>query len=235
MERRLADWPAAPTTLPGGAGGISKADLRRFLQWGAAHLGYPALAEVEAAREWLAVLALAGQMGRRREARSLAAQPAAQRRARLAESGARHCSRPRPAPPPRSPHCRAGAPGCGRRGGADGRARHGDDVRGGRWSWGAKGRVFSIRSSESSAWPGIIKLGAPEALTRSARDGSWPVASRGLQPASRLRRCPPAPPSRPAGAGHLRPPAQDPPLRPAEHVQARAAGPLCCGRFSRHA
>ncbi|KAI7835944.1 hypothetical protein COHA_010177 [Chlorella ohadii] len=35
-------------------GGISKADLRRFLQWGAAHLGYPALAEVEAARAWLA-------------------------------------------------------------------------------------------------------------------------------------------------------------------------------------
>lgn len=30
-------------------GGISKQDLRRFLQWGAAHLGYPALAEVEAA------------------------------------------------------------------------------------------------------------------------------------------------------------------------------------------
>ena len=33
------------------AGGISKADLRSFLQWGAVHLGYPALAEVEAARE----------------------------------------------------------------------------------------------------------------------------------------------------------------------------------------
>ncbi|KAI3428464.1 hypothetical protein D9Q98_007289 [Chlorella vulgaris] len=30
-------------------GGVSKADLRRFLQWGALHLGYPALAEVEAA------------------------------------------------------------------------------------------------------------------------------------------------------------------------------------------
>ncbi|KAL4439201.1 hypothetical protein ABPG77_004103 [Micractinium sp. CCAP 211/92] len=30
-------------------GGISKADLRRFLKWGATHLGYPALAEVEAA------------------------------------------------------------------------------------------------------------------------------------------------------------------------------------------
>jgi NH3-dependent NAD+ synthetase len=30
-------------------GGISKQDLRRFLVWGAAHLGYPALAEVEAA------------------------------------------------------------------------------------------------------------------------------------------------------------------------------------------
>ena len=34
------------------AGGISKQDLRRFLLWGATHLGYPALAEVEAAREW---------------------------------------------------------------------------------------------------------------------------------------------------------------------------------------
>jgi len=30
-------------------GGISKGDLRRFLQWGAVHLGYGALAEVEAA------------------------------------------------------------------------------------------------------------------------------------------------------------------------------------------
>ena len=38
------------------AGGISKGDLRRFLKWGAVHLGYPALAEVEAAREWLACL-----------------------------------------------------------------------------------------------------------------------------------------------------------------------------------
>jgi NAD+ synthase (glutamine-hydrolysing) len=30
-------------------GGISKADLRRFLRWAAAHLGYSQLAEVEAA------------------------------------------------------------------------------------------------------------------------------------------------------------------------------------------
>ncbi len=44
--------PNAATRNPFPPGGISKADLRRFLQWGAAHLGYPALAEVEAAREW---------------------------------------------------------------------------------------------------------------------------------------------------------------------------------------
>ena len=30
-------------------GGISKTDLRRFLVWGASHLGYPELASVEAA------------------------------------------------------------------------------------------------------------------------------------------------------------------------------------------
>lgn len=42
-------WPASHPPLH--AGGISKADLRRFLKWGAVHLGYPALAEVEAARE----------------------------------------------------------------------------------------------------------------------------------------------------------------------------------------
>ena len=31
------------------AGGVSKGDLRRFLKWGAVQLGYPSLAEVEAA------------------------------------------------------------------------------------------------------------------------------------------------------------------------------------------
>ena len=31
------------------AGGISKQDLRRFLRWGAEHLGYPSLADVVAA------------------------------------------------------------------------------------------------------------------------------------------------------------------------------------------
>ena len=31
-------------------GGISKADLRAFLRWGATHLGYPTLAEVERRR-----------------------------------------------------------------------------------------------------------------------------------------------------------------------------------------
>lgn len=30
-------------------GGISKMDLRSFLKWGAVHLGYPSLADVEAA------------------------------------------------------------------------------------------------------------------------------------------------------------------------------------------
>jgi hypothetical protein len=43
--------PPPSLLLP--AGGISKGDLRRYLKWGAVHLGYPALAEVEAAREWL--------------------------------------------------------------------------------------------------------------------------------------------------------------------------------------
>ena len=30
-------------------GGISKTDLRKFLRWGALNLGYPVLAEIEAA------------------------------------------------------------------------------------------------------------------------------------------------------------------------------------------
>jgi hypothetical protein len=41
----------ASPLFPHSPGGISKADLRRFLRWGAAALGYPALAQVEAARE----------------------------------------------------------------------------------------------------------------------------------------------------------------------------------------
>jgi hypothetical protein len=43
------DLEACPRLCVAPTGGISKQDLRRFLKWGAQHLGYPELANVEAA------------------------------------------------------------------------------------------------------------------------------------------------------------------------------------------